>query len=342
MAEILTRRDRMYKVLAFEEVDRVPRHLWALPGVTHDRPQEMQAFRERFPQDDISGVPAILAASGRASGDPNRRGTYTDDWGCVWDVLEDGIIGEIKKPILADDALLDAYVPPFEITDNADISPVAPYRAEHPDEFLLMGGINFFERMQYLRGTEQLFIDLAMDDPIAYKLRDMVHEYNLRVFRLMAQCDVDAISIFDDWGSQRSLLISPEMWRAFFKPCYREYCDIICSSGKKVFFHSDGFIEAIYPDFIEMGVNALNSQLFCMDMEKLGREYADKIVFWGEIDRQYLMPFGTPDEIRAGVRRAAKALMPHGKRTGVVAQCEWGIKDPLENVLAVYDEWDKV
>ena len=81
---------------------------------------------------------------------------------------------------------------------------------------------------------------------------------------------------------------------------------------------------------------------FCMDMEKLGREYAGKITFWGEIDRQRILPFGTEEEARAAVRRAYKALCPDGKLTGVIAQCEWGVKDPAANVAAVFDEWDAI
>ncbi len=342
MPDTLTRKERVLRTLAFEEVDRIPRQLWALPGIGQDRPDELKAFREQYPVDDITGTPSIWGKSKRTSGNYSRKGQWTDEWGCVWDVFEDGVIGEIKTPTLSDDAAVGSYAPPWELIEGADISPVAQKRRDNPDDFLLVGNLGIFERMQFLRGTEQLFIDLASGDPIAYKLRDMIHEYNLAAAKLLASTDADAVSLFDDWGTQRALLISPEMWRSFFKPCYRQYCDIIRSSGKKVFFHSDGFIEAIYPDMIEIGVNAINSQLFCMDMEKLGREYVGKIAFWGEIDRQFLMPFGTPDQVREGVRRAAKALMPHGVRTGVFAQCEWGTKDPLNNVLAVFDEWSKI
>jgi uroporphyrinogen decarboxylase len=107
-----------------------------------------------------------------------------------------------------------------------------------------------------------------------------------------------------------------------------------------VFMHSDGNIESIYPDLIEIGVDALNSQLFCMDIEKLGEQYAGKIAFWGEIDRQWVLPFGTTEEVRNAVKRVARVLLKN-KRTGVFAQCEWGVKDPKENIRAVFEEWDK-
>ncbi|MEM3515676.1 MAG: hypothetical protein QW281_03350, partial [Saccharolobus sp.] len=102
---------------------------------------------------------------------------------------------------------------------------------------------------------------------------------------------------------------------------------------------SDGHIEAIYPDLIEIGIDAINSQLFCMNIEELGRKYRGKVTFWGEIDRQYILPFGTVEEVRSAVRRVRKAL--DTGRGGVIAQCEWGLKDPKENIEAVFEEWNK-
>ena len=150
---------------------------------------------------------------------------------------------------------------------------------------------------------------------------------------------MDGIQFMDDWGSQNALLISPAMWRSSYKPLYREYVDIIHSAGKFAFFHSDGHIEAIYPDLVEIGIDAVNSQLFCMDIERLAGDFGGKITFWGEIDRQNLLPFGTEEDVRQGVRRVRKA-MDTGKG-GVIAQCEWGVHDPYENVRAVFDEWAK-
>ena len=109
----------------------------------------------------------------------------------------------------------------------------------------------------------------------------------------------------DDWGSQKALLVSPDMWREIFKPMYKDYCDILRKKKKYAFFHSDGHIRAIYPDLIEIGVDAVNSQLFCMDIEELDREFGGRITFWGEIDRQHVLPFGSEEEVRAAVRRVS-------------------------------------
>ncbi|NPV81290.1 MAG: methyltransferase [Firmicutes bacterium] len=331
-------RDRVIKTLRFESVDRAPRDLWYLPGVEMFRKNELDEVLQEFPP-DFASPRYRYGKSRRARGIPNVIGEYVDAWGSVWTVAEPGVIGEVKAPPLADWSALDSYTPPWELLEEADLSEVNRSCAE-TDRFVKVGTeTRPFERMQFLRGTENLFLDLAYGTKEVYRLRDMLHEFFIREMEMWAKTDVDAVAFMDDWGAQKALLISPELWRSFFKPLYKDYCDILHSAGKFVFFHSDGNIEVIYPDLIEIGISALNSQLFCMNIEELGRKYGGKITFWGEIDRQKILPFGSTDEVRQAVRRVRRALdTGHG---GVIAQCEWGVKDPKENIRAVFDEWLK-
>lgn len=332
-------RERVKKVLRFEEVDRIPRDIWALPGVRMYRKEELDMVLNKYSVD--FATPDFKYGEGyRSKGVPYVKGKYTDAWGCVWDVGEDGVVGEVKGNPLSEWKYLDSYKLPWELLDNADMSNVNKSCEKSTKFMIIWTETKPFERMQFLRGTENLYMDLAYGDSNVYKLRDMLHEFYLREIEMWANTDVDAVTFSDDWGSQKSLLISPELWREFYKPLYKDYCDILRSKGKYVFFHSDGNIESIYPDLIEIGVNAINSQLFCMDIEKLGNSYAGKIAFWGEIDRQYILPFGTTEDARNAVRRVAKAMLKD-KRTGIIAQFEWGIKDPIENVLAILEEWEK-
>lgn len=333
-------RERVIRTLRFEEVDRVPRNLWALPGVQMYRKQEIEEILEKYP-DDFTGPVYKYGAGRRCKGIPGNVGEYIDAWGSKWHVGEPGVAGEVKEFPIADWVSLDSYDLPWELLDEADMSQVNKSCAE-TDKFVIAGTeTRPFERMQFIRGTENLLVDLALGEPEVYRLRDRLHEFYIREIKMWAETDVDAVQFMDDWGSQRSLLISPTLWREFYKPLYKEYCDILHSKGKFVFFHSDGNIKSIFPDLIEIGINAVNSQLFCMDMEKLGELYSGKIAFWGEIDRQKILPFGTVEEARSAVRRVSAALM-NKKRTGVIAQLEWGLKDPKENIEAVYDEWNRV
>ncbi len=335
-ADTMTGRERVTRTLRFEGPDRVPRDLWTLPGVPMTRGAELQALLKSYPT-DFTAPEHRYGRSERAKGVPNTVGTYTDEWGSVWEVAEPGVIGEVKRAPLDDWSALAHFQPPWELLEGADISRVNASCAD-TERFVLIGPVaRPFERMQFLRGTEKLMIDLAYGTQEALQLRDMIHEYYMREVALWVNTDVDGISFMDDWGAQNQLLISPKMWRELFKPLYADYCAAIHEAGKFVFMHSDGHTAAIYPDLVEIGVDALNSQLFCMDIEALAAAFKGRITFWGEIDRQYLLPFGSVEEVKTGVRRVRRAL--DDGRGGVIAQCEWGNDVPAENVAAVFEAW---
>jgi len=332
----MTPRERVIKTLEFDSPDRAPRDLWALAGVGMFRPAELDEVRDRFPS-DFGGPECRYGEATRKRGTPAEVGTYVDEWGCEWTVAEDGVCGEVKNPPLADWSALKSFQPPWELLDGADFSKVNESCA-NSDLFMKTGCMaRPFERMQFLRGSENLFIDLAYLPKEVYQLRDMIHEFELRDIEMWAKTDVEAVSFMDDWGTQNSLLISPELWREFYKPLYKAYCEILKKAGKYVFFHSDGHTMSIIPDLIEIGVDALNTQIFCMDIEELGRRFKGKITFWGEICRQNILPFGTVEEVREAVRRVRRAL--DDGTGGVIAQCEWGNNDPKENVVAVFETW---
>jgi uroporphyrinogen decarboxylase len=155
---------------------------------------------------------------------------------------------------------------------------------------------------------------------------------------LWVKTDVDALMYMDDWGSQQALLIDPSVWREIFKPLYRDYIQIAHGAGKKIFMHSDGYTLDIYPDMIELGLDAFNTQLFCMGVESLA-PFAGKITFWGEIDRQHLLPEGSIDDIQKAVEKVHKALWRTG---GCIAQCEFGAGAKPENVREVFAHWDRL
>ena len=337
----MTSRELCERTLNHEEVERLPRDLMTVPYMELYRKDELQQFFKEFPM-DIEGLQEIhYGKSPYAKGEPCRVGKWIDEFGSEWEALEDGVAGEVKNPPIKTEADLEKYRLPWEILENfSGSNQFAAYK--NTNKFVKCGShVRPFERMQFLRGTEQLFMDIATEDPIFIKLLERLHEFNIRELKLLAAQAVDAIQFMDDWGSQRSLLINPIIWRKFFKPMYKEYCDIIRSGGKYVFFHTDGFVEAIYPDLIEVGMHAVNTQLFCMDIEKIGKQYGGRIVFWGEIDRQRILPFGTEHDARAAVRRLGNALL-HGKRTGMIAELSWETLTPYKNVIAAYDEFNKL
>ena len=249
------------------------------------------------------------------------------------------MIGEVKKPLLAAEEDIEDLTVPWDFLRSTDLSSVSE-QCKNSDKFMLSGvTARPFERLQFLRGTENLFKDIIRNGDLVEELLSKIHKYNLKHIETWLETDVDGIFLMDDWGSQNSLLISPQKWEELFKPLYREYCDLIHDADKYAFFHSDGNIEEIYDDLIEVGIDALNSQLFCMDIEKLSRKYAGEITFWGEIDRQTILPFGTTEEVENAVERIKSVLSrPEG---GIIAQCSWQKNVPPENVKKVFETWSE-
>lgn len=332
----LTGRERVQAALDFRNTDRVPRDVWTLPYIDLFRRDELESIRREFPMDIGTahlGPDWLRDVSSMSS----SAGCYTDDWGSVWRVGEPGVIGEVSSPAISDWSLLEHFQPPWCLLRTRDFGYVNRC-CEQSDQFMLSEvTARPFERLQFLRGTRNVYCDIGTGRSELRKLLEMVHEFYLEDIRGWCTSNVDGIFFMDDWGSNQHLLINPTTWRELFKPLYKDYCEIIHAAHKRAFFHSDGNIEVIYGDLIEVGMDAINSQLFTMNIEKLAELYKGKVTFWGEMDRQHLLPFGTPAQIKAAVARVRRAL--HDGRGGMIAQCEWGKDNRIENIRAVYEGW---
>ncbi len=338
-AYMMTGRERVKASLTFSHPDRIPRDLWALPAIPLFRSRELNEILERFPR-DIDGSQISPGSNEATLSKTAQVGSYRDEWGSIWQVGEPGVIGEVKEPALPDWSALKNFQPPWDLLRAKNFDYVNA-TCEKSQKFILSEvTARPFERLQFLRGSESLYMDLGYNSRELRKLIEMVHDYYLQEIQLWCRSNVDAVFMMDDWGSKSSLLISPEMWRELFKPLYRDYCGLIHTCGKYVFFHSDGFIEPILGDFIELGVDAINSQLFTMDIEKLGWEHKGKVTFWGEIDRQHVLPFGSPAEVWEAVGRVYRAF--YDERGGLIGQCEWGKNVPAENIAAVFEAWSEM
>ncbi len=332
----MTGRERVKATLTFNNPDRPPRDLWTLPYILLFRQDELDAIREAYPMDFVS-INRSPERVEKYKQNAAKVGSYTDDWGSVWHVAEIGVSGEVRHPILADWANLATFQPPWHLIRNQDMD-IIKRACQSTDKFTLSDRtVRPFEQLQFLRGTEALYYDIGYGTAEFRTLLEMVHEYYLEDVAGWCKTNVDGIGMMDDWGSNRNLLINPKTWRELFKPLYKEYCDMIHAAGKFAFFHSDGDISAIYGDLIEVGMDAINSQLFVMDIEEIARLYKGRVTFWGEIDRQHVLPFGTPEDVREAVMRVRRAL--DDGTGGVIAQCAWGKDNSKENVEAVFRSW---
>ncbi|MBC8384218.1 MAG: methyltransferase, partial [Candidatus Cloacimonetes bacterium] len=334
-----TPKEVVKRCLTFIYPERIPRDMWLLPWAEHNFPQTVKEITERFPS-DFTGTDYCYDPSSKVKGDPYKKGYYTDEWGCVFKNIREGIIGEVEIPLVQDISDWDKVEPPNEqLPSNPQKAyDIIKRSYERTDKFVKANICpRPWERYQFIRGTENALIDVLMPDYGFKDLLKRIHEFYLKEMEFWVKAEVDAIMFMDDWGAQNRLLINPEAWREFFKPLYKDYCDLAKSSGKFVFMHSDGFIQDIYPDLIEIGVDALNSQLFCMDMKELSRTAKGKISFWGEIDRQHILPSKNPEEGRDAVRKVAQHL--YDFTGGIIAQFEFGIGANPDTAMVIFEEW---
>lgn len=337
----MTSKERILGTLAFEGVDRIPTDVWVLPAARIAHGNQLQALHTQFETDICSVVGPFDHGF---SSEYYTPGQFTDPWGSEWTNIQAGIIGEVKKPVFARIEKLEGYVSPkvqFQREFDAERANIAKQIIQHrqKDKFIIGGWISIFERLQYLRGTEDLYCDIALEQDSVSAIIALVMDFMHAYLDAWLAMDIDAVAFGDDWGSQINLLISPDQWVSLFKPLYSELIQRIKAAGKKVFFHSDGYIFDLYPHFIEMGVDAINSQLWCMGVEKVAAAFAGKITFWGEISRQTILPYGTPQQVQEAADLMIKHLFINGG--GLIGQSEIGRDVPFENVQALYSAWNK-
>jgi uroporphyrinogen decarboxylase len=270
--------------------------------------------------------------------------SYTDEWGVGWKNIEyetrfgKGRYTEIVGHPLADDDAIDSYQPPDP--NRPELYADAEWTIqEYKDEYWIVGVTvtTIFETAWALRGYEKTLMDLVVHPDFVEKLFDIPLNYHLTAAKRLVEMGVDMIWIGDDMGAQDRMLISPDTWRRFFKTRMATFISTLKSINPdvKVAYHSDGNIYPIIPDLIEIGLDVLNPiQPRSMDPEGVKKEYGDKLCFWGSMDEQYTLPFGTPAEVEREVITRLRTL---GKNGGLVVGPTHHVQldTPLENFWAM-------
>ena len=333
----MTRKTLVQKTLEFDSPERIPRQIWILPWAEDHYPDFTRQLRKTFP-DDLLQTPVFYKKPPVISGNKYKTGYYVDEWGCAFKNIHEGLMGVVQKPLITD-LMQYAELKTPEAILTLDVDEIRRF-CRSTDQFTLAGNFQRpFERFQFLRTMELAFMDLAMEPPGLQELLNVIHQHYCKEVETWSESPVDAIYLMDDWGTQHGLITSPDIFRKYFKPMYREYVEIAKHYGKYVFMHSDGAIGEIIPDLIEVGIDALNSQLFCMDIQELADKYSGKLTFWGEIDRQHMLPNYSREEIEKAVYRIYELLFNQG---GVIAQCEFGPEAKPQNIRTVFETWDRI
>jgi len=327
-------RERVVRAIEFTGPDRPPISHGILPAAQYKYgaalDEVLESVHEDFgwhllPDTPPSELPALY-----------RQGRNYDDFGTLWDVPVAGVLGIPCEWPLADWSRLEGFAWPDFDAGPPKWRLYSGHMAGRSEQYYARGAwITFFEQMQQLRGMENLLMDLAEGSREVYRLRDDLLAFNLRWLDKWCALPYDGIHFADDWGDQTRLLVRPELWRAFFRPAYAAMFQRVISAGMDVHFHSDGNIIDIIPDLIDIGVKVINCQANVIGLDLLKRKVRGSVCFRTDLDRQKIVPFGTPEQVKRHVVDVFEHLgTPAG---GIIACGEIGPDTPLANIRAMYE-----
>jgi uroporphyrinogen decarboxylase len=275
---------------------------------------------------------------------------FVDEWGILQRRPKDVLYYSVWRSPLAGDSVTIDDVRAYKFPNTGDPARIAglrelalKYRAQ--GKAVMIKGVlaGIFEMAQRVRGMQNLMMDLAADEALACAFIDKMVELKIAFWDMaLPQLGdlVDVVSEADDYGTQDSQLVSPKMFRQIFKPRLAMVFKRIkqLAPHAKTFFHSDGNLRPILPDFAEIGIDILNPiHITAKGMEPaaLKRDFGKDFVFWGGgVETQNVLPFGTPQQVRDNVRQNIDALAPGG---GYVFNTIHNIQAdvPPENIAAM-------
>ena len=349
-------RERILTALDHREPDRVPFHIDYTPEAAEKLSSHLKlenATAEAY-SGKVSEIPLVMghdllvAWHGIATSyyQHKEQERYTCEWGIGWRWVDipGGRYSEIEYRPLADEKNLSSFSCP-DLAEDWRYDSVRELLRDHGRTHAIVGAMpcTFFEAAWYLRGYEAFLTDMLVNKDFAHALLDKLFDFQLVTGTTLATLGVDIIWLGDDFGTQESLIMSPATWREFFKPRYgrliQAFRDV--RPDMKIAYHSDGNIEELLPEYIEVGVDILNAvQPKSMDPARLKRRFGDNLSFWGTVDIQEVLPFGTPDDVRREVKLRIDTV---GHGGGLVVAPSHNIQPDvsLDNILAFYDAVEK-
>jgi len=334
-------RERVSAALEGHAPDVLPLRIYAAAGGLYEHGRKLVDLIKRCGH-DFGDFASLEAPEPPPESDFDPDGSYhafrTDEWGVRWEYRTFGVWGCPAEYPLADLSRLDDYRPPvpppcegpdFERERDA-------LQAARASYYTLGGGGHFFETLHSLRRFDDVLVDVVTDAPEIHRIADMIVEHAAGRVRRALALGADGVSFGDDFGTQEALMLSPEHWRSFFKPRYRELFRPVREAGAKVFFHCCGRISEILPDLREVGVDVIWPQLPVFDAAELAGVCRDLgLVVELHPDRGDLMQRGKPAEIREYLHRLLETFRAGEGGSWLYLEVDPGF--PWENVVALFE-----
>ncbi len=349
------RRERVFKAIQHQETDFVPFNFHAIPMVYHSirdyyglkDSEEVAEFignhvvkigtdfnynpwAAEVQQVDLTPSGGPVHTNLDASG-----ALHADEFGCVWD-RQSGMPHPVQYPLSADHRLLETYQMPDPFREGR-FDKARALADRWRDRSFIFGklGMVLFERAWSIRGMKELMVDMLQRPQFVSELLDRIlYEWDIPIIDLQCDIGVDGFYFADDWGTSSGLMFSPKLWRQFYKPRLAIIFEHCHKRGVYVGLHSDGRISPYFPELIEIGLDIFNPlEPAAMDRLEMKQLYGDKLTFYGGLDVEHTMPFGTPDDVRKETRWLAENL---GKGGGYILQTSHQVlwDTPMENIVA--------
>lgn len=354
-------KERVAMAVCHQEPDMVPIDYWATPEI-NERLMLYYGFQEyeqlmRELEVDCRYIQGPSYVGQKFKTFPD--GSVEDLWGVrrvqvhagkglyKWSYKEVSV--SPMEPMTTLKEVEDYIAARFPSPDWWDYSGVAADCARFPDVAVINSGDRLDRTSQlkpamYLRGVQQILLDMAVNPAIAQCIFDAVanyfFEYNPRVFEA-AKGGIDIFMMGDDMGMQHCPMLSVPMWRKFFKANFRKFVDIAHNYGIKVMYHTCGDVRPLIPEFIDCGLDILQSlqpRAKDMDLGELKEEYGKYLAFQGAMDIQETLPLGTVEDVRNMVKRAMDVGKPGG---GYIICTAHNIQPdtPTRNAVALFEAY---
>jgi uroporphyrinogen decarboxylase len=367
-------RERLWVALNHREPDRVPidlggtttstisasalENLKSHLGICSEARLMSPIFLTAYPDDQLIqrfGVDVKMVTPNPPASfqwQTTTEGRIVDEWGVVYQKHEEAqthFVVEREAPLhrVTSKEEIERYPWP----DPADpsrvrgLKEVARRYQQEGYGVILNSPLMVMTHTQWMRGLEQFMMDTVLNTALLEYMMDKILEIQMEMARhLLEEVDpyFDVVVIGDDLSHQGGLMYSPDMYRKLFKPRHRAIMRFLKEHAgeAKILYHCCGAAEPLLGDLIELGVDAFNpvqvSAKGMEDTKKLKALYGRDLTFWGGIDTQKVLPFGTPEEVKAEVRRRIEDLAENG---GFVLAAVHNIRPEVkpENICALYE-----
>ncbi len=350
----MTSRERILAAIDHKLVDRVPRIFKGTPEVD-------KAVMSLYGLSSVDDIKTLFKCESLhwpfykvSAPDPNEQMEIDNQeisrWGVRYREVDYGsgrYFEPIGSPLMEVQSVDDVERYPWPDPEAVDLSNVANQLDDWKDKATSGPGISIFEVAYQMRGMQQLLEDMLLEPKLVEAILAHIEAYWQRLNERIWTAGGGRFDIFiaiDDFGTQRSLIMSKSAWDRFFAPIYKRAFGWAKERGMRIMIHSDGAVKEIVPDLIDFGLDVLDpAQPMAegMDPYLIKQEFGKDVCLHGTIDVQELLPFGTPAQIKEEVKRQIEVL---GDGSGFILAPSHCIQPgvQIENIAAIYEAADEM